>query len=105
MYVVRESGPECDGGIAKLERKIEELTSLDSGRKEHIAFCYDLLQNVPKYFVAADLPARQQIRGSILSEKLVFGETSYRTTKFRNIVSLLCRPGKDCREGKKKDGH
>ena len=43
MYVVRESGPECDGGITKLERKIEELTSLDSGRKEHIALSASLL--------------------------------------------------------------
>lgn len=63
---------EHEGEITKLERKIEELTTLDSDLKEHIAFCCELLQNLPQYFTAADLTAKQQILGSILSEKLVF---------------------------------
>ena len=86
---------EYEEEIGKLERKIEDLSTLDSDLKDQISFCCDLLQNLPKYFVAADLTAKQQILGSIFSEKLVFGETSYRTIKFRNIVSLICRPSKD----------
>jgi site-specific DNA recombinase len=91
----KEIKSEYEGEIEKLERKIDELSTLDSDLKEQISFCCDLLQNLPKYFVAADLIAKQQILGSIFSEKLVFGETSYRTIKFRNIVSLICRPSKD----------
>ena len=91
----KEIKTEYEEEIDKLERKIEELSTLDSDLKEQISFCCDLLQNLPKYFVAADLIVKQQILGSIFSEKLVFGETSYRTIKFRNIVSLICRPGKD----------
>ncbi|RYZ27118.1 MAG: recombinase family protein, partial [Chitinophagaceae bacterium] len=86
---------EYEGEIEKLERKIEELSTLDSDLKEHISFCCDLLQNLPKYFVAADLTAKQQILGSILQEKLVFSENQYRTIKYRNVVSLICRPGKN----------
>ena len=33
----------------------------------------------------------------------VFGENSYRTIKFRNIVSLICRPGKDYKGKIKKE--
>lgn len=87
---------EYEGEITKLERKIDELTTLDSDLKEHVSFCFELMENLPKYFVTADLTAKQQILGSILSEKLVFGEKSYRTIKFRKVVSLICRRGKDC---------
>lgn len=99
----KEIKAEYEEEIKKLERKIDELTTMDSDLKEQIAFCCDLLQNLPKYFVAADLTAKQQILGSILSEKLVFSEYSYRTIKFRNIVSLICRPNKDYRGGRKKE--
>jgi site-specific DNA recombinase len=91
----KEIKAEYEGETEKLERKIEELTTLDSDLKEQISFCCELLQNLPKYYVAADLTAKQQILGSILSEKLVFSASSYRTIKCRAIVSLICRPSKD----------
>ena len=99
----KEIMAEYEGEITKLERNIEELTTLDSNLKEHIAFCCELFQNLPKYFVAVDLMAKQQIIGSILQEKLVFSENQYRTIKFRNVISLICRPGKDYRGGRKKE--
>ena len=94
---------EYEGEITKLEQKIDEVATLDSDLKEHISFCCELVENLPNYYIAADLTAKQQILGSILSEKLVFSESSYRTIKFRKIVSLICKPGKDCRGGKKKE--
>lgn len=91
----REIKEEYEGEIVKLERKIDEISTLDSDLKEQISFCCDLMENLPKYFVAADLQAKQQILGSILSEKLVFEENSYRTIKLRKVISLICRPDKD----------
>ena len=99
----KEIKTEYEGEIEKLERKIDELTTLDSDLKEHIAFCCDLLEGLPKYFTAADLTGKQQILGSILSEKLVFSENGYRTIKFRKVVSLICRRGKDYKVDRKKE--
>lgn len=99
----REIKDEYEGETLKLERKIEEISSLDSDLKEQISFCCDLLQNLPKYFVAADLQAKQQILGSILSEKLVFGENSYRTIKLRKVISLICRPVNNYRGNENKE--
>lgn len=99
----KEIKTEYEGEIKKLERKIEEITTLDSDLKEHISFCCELLQNLPKYFSAADLTAKQQILGSILSEKLVFSDNQYRTIKFRNVISLISRRGKDSKGGVKKE--
>ncbi len=99
----REIKNEYEEEIGKLERKIDEISTLDSDLKEQISFCCDLMENLPKYFVAADLQAKQQILGSILSEKLVFEENSYRTIKLRKVISLICRPDKDYKDrGNKK---
>jgi site-specific DNA recombinase len=94
----REIKEEYEGEIVKIEREIEKISALDSDLKEQILFCCDLLERLPKYFVEADLTAKQQILGSILAEKLVFEENKYRTIKLRGIVSLICRPPKDFKE-------
>jgi site-specific DNA recombinase len=90
----REIKEEYEGEIVKIEREIEKISTLDSDLKEQISFCCDLLENLPKYFMKADLIAKQQILGSILAEKLVFEEKTYRTIKLKDIVSLICRPDK-----------
>lgn len=90
----REIKDEYEEEIIKIEREIEKISTLDSDLREQIGFCCDLLQNLPKYFMEADLIAKQQILGSILAEKLVFEENQYRTIKLKGIVSLICRPGK-----------
>src|SRR5829696_7534016 len=53
---------EYESEIGKMDRKIDKLSTLDSDLKEQVSFCCDLLQNLPKYFVPADLSAKQQIR-------------------------------------------
>ncbi len=98
----REIKDEYEGEIVKIEREIEKISTLDSDLREQIGFCCDLLGNLPKYFVEADLQAKQQILGSILAEKLVFEENQYRTIKLKGIVSLICRPGKDFKGSKNK---
>lgn len=57
------------GEIAKIEREIEKISTLDSDLREQVGFCCDLFQNLPSYFVEADLIAKQEILGSILAEK------------------------------------
>lgn len=64
----REIMYEYEGETVKIEREIEKTSALDSDLSEQIGFCCDLLQNLPKYFVEADLIAKQQILGSILAE-------------------------------------
>ncbi len=91
----REIKDEYEGEIIKYESEIEKISTLDSDLKEQISFCCDLLENLPKYFVDADLIAKQQILGSILAEKLIFEGKTYRTIKLRGIVSLICRPSKN----------
>ncbi len=86
-----------------MEPKIEGITTTDSDLKEQISFCFELSEGLPKYFTAADFAPKRQILDSIFSEKLVFGKKSYRTVKFRKLVSLICRPGKDYKEGRKKE--
>lgn len=91
----REIKEDYEGEIVKLEREIEKISTFDSDLKEQIIFCCDFLEKLPKYFMDADLTAKQQILGSILAEKLVFEEKTYRTIKLKGIVSLICRPAKD----------
>ena len=97
----REIKEEYENEILKIEREIEKISKLDSNLTEQIVFCCDLVQNLPKYYINADLIAKQQILGSILAEKLVFDEKTYRTIKLKGIVSLICRPGKDYKSPKK----
>ena len=99
----REMKNEQEEEIAKLERKLVELETMDSDLSDQIHFCCDFLENLPKYYQEADLKAKQQILGSILAEKLAFEENSYRTIKFREIVSLICRPRNRFRNGRKEE--
>jgi site-specific DNA recombinase len=99
----REIKNEQEEEIAKLERKLVELETTDSDLGDQIRFCCDFLENLPKYYQEADLKAKQQILGSILAEKLVFEENSYRTIKFREIVSLICRHSKPSRRDRKQE--
>jgi|GEM_PF-5994407 len=95
----KEIKTENEDEIERLERKDEELSTLDSNLREQIAFCCEFLQRLPGYFTAADLTAKQQILNSILQEKLVFEGKAYRTVKFKSIVALISRPGKDFKGG------
>jgi hypothetical protein len=99
----REIKNEQEEEIAKPERKLVELETMDSDLSDQIRFCFDFLETLPKYYQEADLKAKQHILGSILSEKLVFEENSYRTIKFKAIISLVCRPGKAFTRGKKEE--
>jgi site-specific DNA recombinase len=90
----KEIKNEYEEEIGKLEREMEGLSTMDSDLLEQVNFCCDLVTNLPKYFTRADLQAKQQILGSILAEKLVFDDNSYRTIPYRKVIDRICRPGK-----------
>ena len=56
---------------------------------------------LPKYYDSADLIAKQKIIDSIFSEKLVFENNSFRTTKLNTAVELICRTGMSFKGSKK----
>ena len=70
---------------------------------DQVNFCCDLVKNLPKYFMEVDLQGKQQILGSILAEKLVFENNSYRTIPFRKVITLICRPSKGLRGAENKE--
>ncbi len=72
------------------------------GFEEQVAFSLELLQNLPQYYSAADLVAKQQLIGSIFLEKMVFENRALQTKKVNEAVALLCRVGKGLRESEDK---
>jgi site-specific DNA recombinase len=99
----KEIKGEYEEEIGKLERKIGEISTMDSNLLDQVNFCCDLVKNLPKYFMEADLQGKQQILGSILAEKLVFENNSYRTIPFRKVITLICRPSKGLRAAENKE--
>jgi site-specific DNA recombinase len=79
----------------QLERKRQELTAMDDNLKSYIIHGVKLLKNLPEYYQQATLAAKRQIIGSIFTEKLVFEENKYRTTRRNEVVELICRTAKD----------
>lgn len=84
----------------QLERKQQELTAMDDNLKNYIIHGVRLLKNLPEYYSNATLPAKRQIIGSIFTEKLVFEENAYRTTRRNEVVELICSTAKDLQGSK-----
>ena len=97
----KEIKTEYEAEIEKLERKIDELTMLDSHLKEHISFAVNCL-GISEIFYCSGPYGQTTNFGFNTFRKTRFSESSYRTIKFRNIVSLICRPSKDYKRGRKK---
>lgn len=96
----REIKEEKEGEIVNLERKIKALTTSDSDRKEQNSFCFDLLQNLPKYFAAADYLPDNKYPVLYFRKNSFFQK--YRTIMFRNIVSLIFKLGRLTKEEDKR---
>jgi site-specific DNA recombinase len=88
--------------IRQLERKQQELTTMDENLKGYITHGVKLLKNLPEYYQQATLTAKRQIIGSIFPEKLVFEENTYRTTRRNEVVDLICRTAKGLEDNKKR---
>lgn len=78
--------------IRQLQQALEGINQLAQKLNSHITAATDLLRNLRLYYIAAALPVKQKLIGSMFPEKLVFEKKNYRTIKLHPTVALICRP-------------
>ncbi len=84
------------------QERIEQLQAMDTSFMKYCRFGMTLLSDLDFYYEEASLEVKRKLIGSIFTEKLVFENGSYRTTKVNEAVELI---GQFQRElGNKKDG-
>ena len=98
-----EMKSDYEADVRKIERELQKFDSRDTNFDTELKFCIEFLTHLPKYYDSADLIAKQQIIGSIFSEKLIFENNSFRTTKLNTAVELISRTGKHFREAKNEE--
>ena len=76
--------------ITSLKIQIEELKQADTGFNEYSRFGFSLLSNLSYYYNQSNLENKQKMIGLIFPEKLVFTNSSYRTTKPNELLTLMC---------------
>lgn len=76
--------------IVELKNRIDDLKSASSGFAEYTKFGFSLLSNLSYYYNQSNLENKQKMIGLIFPEKLVFSNSSYRTTKPNELLSLMC---------------
>ena len=87
--------------IRQLQQALEGISQLAQKLNSHITAAIDLLRNLRLYYIAAALPVKQKLIGSMFPEKLVFEKKNYRTIKLHPTVALICRPGAGFEEKRK----
>ena len=88
--------------VIELEKKKREISSLDFNLSEYMASSLEIVENLPKYYISADLKAKQQLIGSVCPEKLIFENKSYRTKRVNEVLALICSADKGFNGSKKK---
>lgn len=86
----------------ELEKKKREISSLDFNLSEYMTSALEIVENLPKYFVRADLKAKQQPIGSVCPEKLIFENKAYRTSRVNEVLTLICSADKGFGSSKKR---
>ena len=76
--------------IVELKNRIDDLKSASSGFAEFTKFGFSLLSNLSYYYNQSNLENKQKMIGLIFPEKLVFSNSSYRTTKPNELLTLMC---------------
>jgi site-specific DNA recombinase len=85
----------------EIRLRIDELKRAESGFSEYCRYGISLMSNLPHYYSNATLDGKQKMLGLIFPEKLVFENSTYRTTQPNEILTLLCTSNKDLKENKK----
>ena len=73
-----------------LKNRIEELKKSENGFAEYSRFGFSLLSNLSYHYNQSNLENKQKMIGLIFPEKLVFSNSTYRTTKPNELLSLMC---------------
>lgn len=85
-----------------LKNRIEELKKSENGFTEYSRFGFSLLSNLYDHYNQADLANKQKMIGLIFPEKLIFSNSSYRTTEPNELLTLLCNNINELEDVKKK---
>ncbi len=60
-----------------------------------------MVESLDKIYLQGDIHTKQQLLGSIFSEKLYFENNEYRTLPFNKAISLICNTDGDLQAQKK----
>jgi len=72
-----------------------QLQYKDTDISSYVAYGFNLLENLDKYYTEADLEVKEKLVSSIFPERLIYENGKYRTNGTDNIISLLCETNKD----------
>ena len=75
--------------IKELEAEKKPQVSNTKDYKQYLDFGFNLLQNIDGMYVLGNTQTKSQILSSILAEKLVFEEKSYRTLVYHEALALI----------------
>ena len=87
--------------LYKLKRQKEESNSLDADFEEYVKYCTEMVESLDKIYLQGDIHTKQQLLGSIFSEKLCFENNEYRTVPLNPAISLICNTDGDLQAQKK----
>lgn len=87
--------------IKELEAEIKPQAAKPADYKQYLDFGFNLLQNIDGVYVSGNTQLKSQILSSILAEKLVFEEKSYRTLVYHEALALILNSSKALGENKK----
>lgn len=80
--------------IKQLEAEMKPPVSTTRDYKQYLDFGFNLLQNIDRVYVSGNTQLKSQILSSILAEKLVFEEKTYRTLVYHEALSLILNTSK-----------
>ncbi len=87
--------------IRELEAEMKPQVSNTKDYKQYLDFGFNLLQNIDRVYVSGNTQLKSQILSSILAEKLVFEENSYRTLVYHEALALILNTSKALDKNKK----
>ena len=95
----------CEKELIDFRAAKAELGNFHEDLDKFVSFGLTLLTNLSDFYKNAGVEIKTKLLGSIFSEKLQFFENTFRTLKFNDAITLLCRYNDDLgRLGKKKGG-
>lgn len=104
MDEFREIKKETEPQIDRLVREHMQLGTQNSDHQKYIDFGFNILKNLTYYYNNSAVKIKQAIIGSIFSEKLIFENNGYRTTKVIEAVSCIYQIIKELQGDKKITG-
>ena len=88
--------------IKDLELSKARLFKTDSNCLKYLQVGASILKNLDSYYLQSDIGTKQKLIGSIFPEKLIFEDNNYRTTRFSQVIALLCEINEDFQTKKRK---